>query len=84
MRANAYAERFVLTARTEVTDRMLIYGEPHLRLVLAGYAAHYNRHRPHRSRGLRPPRPGHPVADLAQKQINRRFSAVINEYERAA
>lgn len=28
---NAYAERFVLTARTEVTDRMLILGEQHLR-----------------------------------------------------
>jgi putative transposase len=32
---NAYAERFVLTARTEVTDRMLIFGERHMRLVLA-------------------------------------------------
>jgi hypothetical protein len=26
-RANAYAERLVLTARTEVIDRMLIFGE---------------------------------------------------------
>ena len=37
-RANAYAERFVLTARTEVTDRMLIFGERHLRPILAEYA----------------------------------------------
>jgi putative transposase len=34
-RANAYAERFVLTAGTEITDRMLIFGQRHLQLVLA-------------------------------------------------
>jgi Integrase core domain len=45
-RANAYAERLVLTARTEVTDRMLILGERHLRSVLAEYARHYNGRRP--------------------------------------
>jgi len=85
-RANAYAERFVLTARTEVTDRMLIFSERHLRLVLANYEAHYNRRRPHRSRQLRPPRPDYPVTDLSQKQIKRRpvLGGLINEYERAA
>jgi transposase InsO family protein len=65
-RANAYAERFVLTARTEVTDRMLIFGERHLQSVLTEYARHYNGRRPHRSRGLRPPRPDHLAADLSQ------------------
>ena len=85
-RANAYAERFVLTARAEVTDRMLIFGERHLRLVLADYTAHYNGRRPHRSRQLRPPRPDHPVADLSQEQIKRRpvLGGLINEYERSA
>src|SRR5256886_15848969 len=61
-RANAFAERFVLTARTEITDRMLIFGERHLRAALAEYETHYNGRRPHRSRQLRPPRPDHPVA----------------------
>jgi putative transposase len=49
-RANSYAERFALTARTEVTDRMLLFGERHLRAALAECEAHYNGRRPHRSR----------------------------------
>jgi transposase InsO family protein len=85
-RANTYAERFVLTARTEITDRMLIFGERHLRLVLAEYARDYNGPRPHRSRGLRPPRPDHPIGDLTQQRIKRQpvLGGLINEYERAA
>jgi putative transposase len=85
-RANAYAERFVLTARTEVTDRMLIFGERHLRPILAQYETHYNGRRPHRSRQLRPPRPDPPVADLSKERIQRRpvLSGLINEYERTA
>jgi len=85
-RANAFAERFVLTARTEVTDRMLIFGERHLRAILTAYEAHYNGRRPHRGRQLQPPRPDHPVADLSQERIKRRavLGGLINEYERAA
>jgi transposase InsO family protein len=85
-RANACAERFVLTARTEVTDRMLIVGERHLKSVLAGYQAHYHRRRPHRDSQLHPPRPGHPVADLPHKRIKRRpvLGGLLNQYERVA
>ena len=85
-RANAHAERFVLTARTEVTHWMLVFGQRHLRTVLAQYEVHYNGRRPHRSRQLRPPRPDRPVADLSRKRIQRRpvLGGLLNEYERAA
>jgi putative transposase len=85
-RANCFAERFVLTARTELTDRILIFGERHLRTVLARYATHYNGHRPHRALQLRPPRPDHPALDLHRQRVMRRpvLGGLINEYERAA
>jgi transposase InsO family protein len=85
-RANAHAERFVLTARSEVTDRMLIFGERHLRRVLDEYARHYNGRRPHRALQLRPPRSDCPVIDLTHERIKRRpvLGGLINEYERAA
>ncbi|WP_410600794.1 integrase core domain-containing protein [Amycolatopsis sp. lyj-90] len=85
-RANCYAERFVLTARTELTERMLILSERHLRAVLAEYVRHYNGRRPHRARELRPPQPTHPVADLNSQRVRRQrlLGGMINEYERAA
>jgi transposase InsO family protein len=85
-RMNAYAERFVLTARTEVTDRMLIFGQRHLRTILTQYVAYLNGRRPHRSDQLHPPRPDHPVADLSQERIKRRpvLGGLLNECEQAA
>jgi putative transposase len=89
-RANAYAGRWVRTVRAEVTDRMLIAGPRHLRAVLNEYAAHYNRHRPHRARSLRPPdscdATTAPVADRAAARIRRNeiLGGLIHEYERAA
>ena len=77
---------FMLTVRTEVTDRMLIFGQRHLQTVLAEYESRYNGRRPHRSRQLRPPRPDHPVADLSRERIQRRpiLGGLISEYEWAA
>jgi putative transposase len=85
-RANCYAERLALTVRTELTDRMLIFGEQHLRRVLAAYAAHYNTQRPHRAQQLRPPRPTSPVPEPVQGRVRRRpvLGGLINEYQTAA
>jgi putative transposase len=61
-RANAYSERWVRTARAEVTDPMLIAGPRHLRRVLEEYVAHFNRHRPHG-----PGTCGHPITTAASR-----------------
>jgi putative transposase len=81
-----FCRRFVLTIRTEVTDRMLIFGERHLRRVLAGYGAHYNTARPHRALRLRRPRPTSPVPEPVHGRIRRRpiLGGLLNEYEAAA
>jgi transposase InsO family protein len=70
-RANSFAERIVLTVRTELTDRMLIFGERHLRRVLAASTAHYNMRRPHRALQLRPPRPASPVPEPVHRRVRR-------------
>jgi putative transposase len=89
-RANAYAERWVRTARAEVTDRLLTAGSRHLRAVLDEYAAHYIRHRPHRARNLRPPDCADittaAVTDLTTAKIQRRnvLGGLIHGFERTA
>jgi hypothetical protein len=80
----------VRTVRSEVTDRMLIAGSRHLRTVLDEYVAHFNQHRPHRARNLRPPdhdaSTAAQVADLAAARIRRRkvLGGLIHQYQRAA
>ena len=85
-RANCYAERWVRTARAECTDRVLIYGERHLRSVLGQYAGHYNGHRPHQSRQQRPPDHDGQASPPLDLPVQRRkvLSGVISEYYLAA
>jgi putative transposase len=85
-RANCYAERWIRTARAECTDRMLIYGERHLRSVLGQYAGHYNGHRPHQSRQQRPPGQDDQADVPLDLPVQRRkvLGGLISEYYQAA
>jgi len=45
--ANAYAERFVRSIQEECLDRVIPFGEGHLRRTIAEYVEHYHRERNH-------------------------------------
>ena len=49
--ANAYAERWVRSARAECLDHLLILNQAHLTVVLRRYVAYYNHRRPHQGLG---------------------------------
>jgi transposase InsO family protein len=46
---NGHMERLIGTVRRECLDRMLIFGEAHLRQILTSYASYYNESRTHLS-----------------------------------
>ena len=88
-RANAYAERWVRTVRSECLDWILVWNDRHLHRVLTAYLAHYNGARPHRGLGLDIPVPtatvdhGPVVAGQHLERIDV-LGGLIHEYRRAA
>ncbi len=98
--ANAYAERFARTIRSECLDHLLVVNERHLERVLRSYAQHYNEHRPHQGISQAVPRALSenrlaigPTGEREQRCRHRpvdrvlrrdRLGGLIHEYERAA
>ena len=83
-KANAFAERFVKTARRECLDHLLIFGERHLRQVLREYLRHYNEERPHRGLSLETPElRAARSRDGVVVRVDR-LGGLIHEYHRTA
>jgi putative transposase len=82
--ANAYAERFVRSIKEECLDRVIPFGERHLRRTIAEYVAHYHRERNHQ--GVEnaliagAPAPG-TVGRIPRRP---RLGGLLNYYDRAA
>jgi putative transposase len=90
-RANAYAERWVLTARTECLDWVLVRNARHLDRILTAYLAHYNMARPHRGINLDVPTPpagptkvGTSPAAAGRIALVDILGGLIHEYRHAA
>ncbi len=82
---NAYAERFVLSIRSECLDQIIPLGERHLRKAVREYTEHYHVERNHQGRGseLIETPCGEPKMDGAV-ECQERLGGVLNYYRRAA
>jgi hypothetical protein len=85
-KANAYAERFVRTARSECLDLVLIVGRRHLERVVRDFVGHYDTARPHRGLKLATPIARVPEQALRGETLRRNdvLGGLIHEYEWAA
>jgi putative transposase len=88
-KANAYAERWVQTVRSECLDWMLVLGRRHLLRLLRAYVRRYNQQRPHRGLALAVPEARDQdwgSMPIRPPEVRRRdvLSGVIHEYHRVA
>ena len=82
--ANAYAERFVRSIKEECLDRLVPFGEWHVRRAIAEYVEHYHRERNHQGLDNRLIA-GTPMIDVASRVRRRsRLGGLLSFYERAA
>lgn len=82
---NAYAERFVLSIRSECLDPIIPLGERHLRKAVREYTEHYHLERNHQGRGneLIETPCDEPNMDGAV-ECHERLGGVLKSYRRAA
>jgi transposase InsO family protein len=83
--ANAYAERWVRTVRTECLDLILILNATHLRRVLLVYIDdYYNVARPHQGIRQKTPIPRKQPFNAGAVQRRKVLGGIINDYYRAS
>ena len=86
-KANAFAERFVRTVRSECLDHVLVWRRRHLQGVLRIYLDHYIEERPHRGLALATPGGEQRVGPAARGSTVRRrdvLGGLIHQYAWAA
>ncbi len=82
--ANAYAERFVLSIKSECLDRMIFFGESTLRRAISQYVEHYHEERPHQGIGNVRLYGAPTVSQLGPVRYTERLGGILKSYRRAA
>jgi hypothetical protein len=79
---NPYSERYVLSIKSECLDKMIIFGERHLRYVIEQYNQHYLTERPHRVLGRRIVEPEIPMPTEGEVFCRERIGGLLKTYYR--
>ena len=82
--ANAYAERFVRSIKHECLNRVIPFGERHLRRTITEYVEHYHRERNHQGLGNELIDGAPPVDGVARIRRRQQLGGFLNYYCRAA
>jgi putative transposase len=82
--ANAYAERFVRSIKEECLNRVIPFGERHLRRTIAEYVAHYHRERNHQGLANELIESASAGERLGRIRRRPRLGGLLNYYDRAA
>jgi transposase InsO family protein len=82
---NAYAERFVLSIKSECLNKLVLVGEQHLRRAVTEFVEHYRLERNHQGLHNRlltaPSSPRNDTAPIARRE---RLGGILNYYHRSA
>ena len=81
---NAFAERFVGSAKSECLDRMVLLGEPHLRAAVRAFMHHYHEERPHQGLGNKLLAPQTTVIGTGPITCRERLGGLLRFYYREA
>ena len=87
---NAFAERWVLSARVECLDHFVVFGEAHLRHLLTEYTSFYNEDRPHQGVGNLPLATAwslpmaEPVSTAGSVECRERLGGLLKHYGQRA
>jgi transposase InsO family protein len=81
---NAYAERFVRSIKEECLERLILFGERHLRRAITEFVTHYHGERNHQGIGNELIQPLERAEGQGSVRRRQRIGGMLNYYYRAA
>jgi putative transposase len=82
---NSYCESWIRGAKRECFDKVIFFGERHVRYVVEQYVSHFLEERPHKGLDYRRPvEPDAPLSKEGEVKCRERLGGLLKSYYREA